>query len=58
MSDLSLNNFLIRFTGRKTAKNYDGHKRPLLEAQTEESFQKSFSATKCDFTSMQNNEKN
>ena len=39
MSKLSLKNlrFLVRFPLWKTAKNNDVHKRPLLEAQSEES---------------------
>ena len=36
--------------GRKWAKNNDGHKRPLLELQIEESFQ-TFFLKKCDFSS-------
>ena len=45
MSNLGLKNWkfkadLPRFTSRKTAKNNDGHKRPLNVAEIQESFQK------------------
>ena len=36
-------------SGAETAENNDSHKRPLLEAQIEESFQFFLSLKKCDF---------
>ena len=38
-----------RFPKRKSAKNNDGYKRPLLESQIEESFQTFFFSKKCGF---------
>ena len=41
--------FYGRFPRRKSASKNDGHKKPLLEAQIEESFQKNILSKKNDF---------